>query len=520
MPSPSANLKSVSVGDILADKYRVERVLGAGGMGVVVAAMHLELDEKVAIKFLLDDADLESEHAERFLREARAAVKIKSEHVARVIDVGRLPSRAPYMVMEYLEGADLNDYVARKKLQVEDAVDYVIQACEAMSVAHRAGIVHRDLKPANLFRAKRPDGSVVIKVLDFGISKVLLPDASQAALTQTSTMMGSPLYMSPEQMRSTKNADARSDIWSLGAILYELLTGTPPFNSETLGDLFAKIMLEGHQPAHERRAEVPVRLSQVVDRCLEKDPAHRYQSTEQLAVALGEFAPERSQVLVRRLGNTLRGAGNGPTDPPPRRETPALDATEVDLGNVALGGEALAAEARQASVQLAEQPDPVSGGHAGATRTSWEHTGRRGPDKTRPRYGLGLLLGAAALVVAGYAFVSHTASEPPDEARSQASTPVRAEPVESALPPVHEPPRADTTTPEPAPEKPEVDVEKFEAVAAAKPASSPAPGRAGTPKRAAARKPKPKPKPAPTADSTEKAVQLQPAKNPLSIEFK
>jgi serine/threonine protein kinase len=195
-------------------------------MGVVVAAMHLSLRQKVAIKFLLPGAS--KEVVQRFLREARSAARLKSDHVARVIDVSELETGAPYMVMEYLEGNDLSR-VLRKRgaFPIVDAVDFVLQACEAIAEAHTAGIVHRDLKPANLFLTKAADGSATVKVLDFGISKDTGAEDGgepESPLTQTA-MLGSPNYMSPEQMRSTRDADARADIWSLGVILYQLLTG-------------------------------------------------------------------------------------------------------------------------------------------------------------------------------------------------------------------------------------------------------------------------------------------------------
>mgnify|MGYP001062724726 FL=1 len=226
----NAPLTEVQPGDLLAGKYRIERVLGRGGMGVVVSAVHEALDERVALKFLLPEALANQEAVQRFLREARAAVKIRSEHVARVTDVGTLESGAPYMVMEYLDGVDLARYLeSRGPLPVPEAVEYMLQACEALAEAHALGIVHRDLKPANLFRIERVDGTPSIKLLDFGISKVI---AHQVALTQTSSMLGSPLYMAPEQMTSSKHVDARADVWALGIILFELVTGEPPFQGD------------------------------------------------------------------------------------------------------------------------------------------------------------------------------------------------------------------------------------------------------------------------------------------------
>ena len=169
---------------VLLGKYRVDRILGAGGIGVIVAAHHLQLDERVAIKFLLPDALQSPDVVARFAQEARAAVKIKSEHVVRVIDVGTLASGSPYMVMEYLEGADLSAVLSRRgPMPVEEVVGLVLQACEALAEAHALGIVHRDLKPANLFSIARADGSASVKVLDFGISKVTTAGADMGMTT-------------------------------------------------------------------------------------------------------------------------------------------------------------------------------------------------------------------------------------------------------------------------------------------------------------------------------------------------
>jgi len=228
---------SLAPGTLLAGKYRVERVLGQGGMGVVVAAQHIHLEERVAIKLMLAEAAFSAEAVARFVREARAAAQLESAHVAKVSDVGTLEDGRPYMVMEYLDGHDLaNVLAANGPLPLQDAIDYLLQASEAIAEAHSIGIVHRDLKPANLFLTRRRDRTPQVKVLDFGISKVSgsARSSSDNALTRTSTLMGTPLYMSPEQMTSVRDVDARSDIWALGIILFELLTGAPPFVGETL----------------------------------------------------------------------------------------------------------------------------------------------------------------------------------------------------------------------------------------------------------------------------------------------
>jgi serine/threonine protein kinase len=275
----------VQPGDILLGKYRVEHVLGQGGMGVVVAATHLDLAELFAIKFLLPEA-LESDQAvERFLREARAAARLKGEHVAKVHDVGRLESGAPYMVMEHLEGMDL-DKVGRAHgpLPVEEAVLYVLQACDAVAEAHARGIVHRDLKPANLFLTQRHDGTACVKVLDFGISKQRTQDSLE--LTTTGMVLGSPLYMSPEQMIRSKEVDLRSDIWSMGVVLYKLLTGHAPFQAETLTELVGRVLQDTPMRPSQLRPDLSRALDAIVLRCLKKRPEQRFATMDALAAAL------------------------------------------------------------------------------------------------------------------------------------------------------------------------------------------------------------------------------------------
>ena len=300
----------IEPGTILAGKYQVDKVLGEGGMGVVVAATDTQLERRVAIKFLLPEYADHHEAGQRFMREARAAVKIQSEHIARVIDVNRMDNGSPYMVMEYLQGADLSNVLhARGPLPVDEATSFVLQACEAIAEAHSYGIVHRDLKPANLFLAQQPDGTSKIKVLDFGISKMTIQGSTDPSLTRTSSMMGSPLYMSPEQMRSTRNVDARADIWALGVILYELLTAQPPFNGESIPTLSAKILLEEPEPLRARRPDVPLELERVILRTLRKDPAERFPSISELALGLLPFAPRRAQHNVERITKLLQSAG-------------------------------------------------------------------------------------------------------------------------------------------------------------------------------------------------------------------
>jgi serine/threonine-protein kinase len=275
----------------------------------VVAAHHIHLDHRVAIKFLLPQALASKEAVARFAREARAAVKIKGEHVARVTDVGTLENGSPYMVMEYLEGSDLSQWVERSgPLRFEQAAEFVLQACEAIAEAHALGIVHRDLKPANLFVVRRPDGSLSVKVLDFGISKSPLA-AGSSGMTHTFAIMGSPLYMSPEQIQSSKDVDSRTDIWALGAVLYELVTGHSPFVAETLTELAYQIISQQPPPLRDKRADASLELERVILKCLEKDRAQRFQSVAELATALVQLAPARAKVSVERIFGILHAAG-------------------------------------------------------------------------------------------------------------------------------------------------------------------------------------------------------------------
>jgi serine/threonine-protein kinase len=321
----------VKEGDVLAAKYRIEKVIGVGGMGIVVSAMHLELDQRVALKFLLPQAALNEELVGRFVREAKSSVKLKGTHVAKVLDVGRMDDGRAYIVMEYLEGRDLGAELkaSQEQLAIEDAVSWMLQACEGLAEAHALGIVHRDLKPGNLFLTRGLDDRPLVKLLDFGISKSINPNASDMlSLTKTEMLLGSPLYMAPEQMRSSKYVDERSDIWGLGAIAYELLTRRVPFEADTLLDLCFKVAQEGCVAVHEVRSDVPVALSDVVMRCLEKDPQSRYTDIGELAVALEPFASEADRGSAARTIAVLasgiqRARAPAPSDPEAGKSNPA-----------------------------------------------------------------------------------------------------------------------------------------------------------------------------------------------------
>ncbi|HEX8111974.1 MAG TPA: serine/threonine-protein kinase, partial [Kofleriaceae bacterium] len=311
MATPRSIDAGVGIGEIFVDKYRVDRILGHGGMGVVAMCTHLALNEHVAIKMLRKDVLDDADAVERFMREAQAAVKLKSEYVARVIDVGRSSANVPYMVMEYLDGEDLGQLLEdRRTLGVPWAVEITMQCCEALAEAHSLGIVHRDVKPTNLFVTWRPDGSAIIKVLDFGISKALT--GNSMALTQTQSLLGTPAYMSPEQMRSARMVDARTDIWSLGTVLYEMLEGRRPFEAESFSEMCVKVAVD--DPG--AMTQTPPGLQLVVLRCLEKSPDQRYPSMAELARDLVPFAqdPHQAQVLVERMTRTLRRSQAQPVE--------------------------------------------------------------------------------------------------------------------------------------------------------------------------------------------------------------
>lgn len=294
---------SFATGDIIDGKYRVDRILGEGGMGMVVAATHLHLHQQVALKFMRPEAMGIPDAAARFSREARAAARLRGEHVCRVLDMGQIPGGAPYIVIEHLDGEDLSAKLRRQgRFSATNAVGLVLQAADAMAEAHAAGIVHRDLKPANLFVTIRPDGTPWLKVLDFGVSKLLTTDTSSNLVdTRSHALIGSPLYMAPEQLLSARDADARVDIWALGVILFQLIAGRTPMSGESLPETVAQVL---HDDAPRLASAVPgvsPTLDGVVARCLARDRDARYGSVAALASALAPMAPEWAAHLPARI---------------------------------------------------------------------------------------------------------------------------------------------------------------------------------------------------------------------------
>ncbi len=292
-------------GEVLAGKYRIEKVVGEGGMGVVFAARHVALDQVFAVKVLLTDSLKGDDVVERFVREAQAAARLQSEHVARVMDAGSLENGVPFLAMEYLEGCDLEELLKlNKQLTIVETVDYVLQALAAMGQAHAAGIVHRDLKPSNLFLALRPDGTNIIKILDFGISKQTAARREEKALTGRA-VLGSPAYMPPEQLRNAKTVDARADLWALGIVLHELLAGVPPFDGDGLGEIFAAILEKEPSSLRAIRPDVPVSLEDAILKCLKRDVDQRWQTAGELARALVPHGSGKWSHVVEGIEQTL-----------------------------------------------------------------------------------------------------------------------------------------------------------------------------------------------------------------------
>jgi len=301
-PPSESRTRRYSPGETLAGIYRVERFLGEGGMGVVFGARHLPTGRVVALKVLHTDM-VGAESVARFWREVRAVSLLQDPHVVRIFDVGTLADETPYMAMELLEGETLAKRLEREgPLPIERARDYVLQACDAVAAAHAIGVVHRDLKPENMFITRLASGGEILKVVDFGISKTMRATMSddQQKLTKTTDVFGSPTYMSPEQLRASRDVDARTDVWSLGVILHELIAGKPPFEAGSVAEIFGAILYQPTPPLTEIRGDVPRELEAVVLRALEKDLAQRFADVPSFAAALAQSDQPAAPDVPRR----------------------------------------------------------------------------------------------------------------------------------------------------------------------------------------------------------------------------
>jgi serine/threonine protein kinase len=421
-------------GDVILGRYRIERILGTGGMGVVVAARHLALDSLVAIKFLLPDSLQNAKVVTLFAREARAAARIKSEHVVRVMDVGTLPSGAPYMVMEFLEGSDLAAIIrARGPLPANEAIDYILQACEAIAEAHNAAIVHRDLKPANLFLSRRADGSELVKILDFGISKMVDTGGSHpsGSVTSTSAMLGSPVYMSPEQLNSSRDVDARTDIWALGIILYELLSGRLPFQGESVPQLCVSVLQAEPLPLTSLRPDLSPGLQAAIFRCIQKDRGSRFATVGELADALAVFAGPSSRLSIERV-----------------RRLSVAPATSTTQLLPMSGGELQEKPGATRILGADSSVDPAGRGKASRSPSAMSTGERPLPPKATARLVFGAALAAAVAAVAAAGLLTLRAirhPEPPlrpvtaEHRLEEPSHPVSPPPAPTALERPHPP---------------------------------------------------------------------------------
>jgi eukaryotic-like serine/threonine-protein kinase len=350
-------MRTVQPGEVIAGKYVVQGIIGRGGVGIIAAARHVTLKQLVALKFLRPEIASDPEVMRRFVREAQAAAQIRSEHVARVMDAGTLEDGTVFLVFEHLSGRDLARVLREDgPLPIDCAVDFLMQACEAIAEAHALGIVHRDIKPANLFLTRAPDGAAFVKVLDFGLSKV--SQSALSVLTAENHVIGSPHFMSPEQMRSSRDADARSDIWALGVVLFGLLTGRVPFEGEFLTEVCAAIL--GGKPLSllELRPEAPAELEAVILHCLRAKPEERIQTVAELAQALHPFAPAQGQGRAARIARVAHGAKLAL----PRGSTPP--SARAGVGG-SVGPQLLLGQEPSALLGLAEKaaqhgPSPVS----------------------------------------------------------------------------------------------------------------------------------------------------------------
>jgi serine/threonine-protein kinase len=365
-------MASVQVGDVLSGRYRIVGERGAGAMGTVFEAEDVHSRVRLAVKVLRPEVADIPNVAARLEREGRLVSQLSSPHVVRVFDVGRTPGGLPFVVMELLEGRDLGTELAeRGALPVGEAVRWVRQACEALDQAHRAGMVHRDLKPSNLFLARTPEGPD-LKVLDFGVSKEL---GGSAALTMTHAALGTPLYMSPEQVRSAASVDPRSDVWALGVVLFELVTGRTPHDGSSGPVVMASILADAPLTLRAARPDAPPELEAVVSAVLEKDPAKRIPSARALSEALRPFEPAVGiEAMPTMLGM--------PPEHPDLAPNPDLAArTELGGPPVAMAGaaaprqlEGLASLSRNARIAIAAVAAVlVVGGAIGAFRRFGKH---------------------------------------------------------------------------------------------------------------------------------------------------
>jgi serine/threonine-protein kinase len=411
-----AVLKQLTVGTVVDGKYRVDSVLGRGAMGVVVAATHVHLGERAALKFLRVKAAMGGggeDFQSRFRREAKVSARLKNEHVTRVIDVGVWRDRAPFMVMEYLVGSDVRQLVkANGPLPVPVVLDYATQVCTGIAEAHAQGIVHRDLKTSNLFVTKRADGTDLIKILDFGISKWAADASEIDELTKTGVVLGSPKYMAPEQLFGANEVDARADVWSIGAIVYELLTGRPPYDFPTIMRLCAELSTTNPPPPiSDVRGDVPKELEAALLKCFARDPAERVPNVAELASSLLE-------AMKQPLAGAVRQRILAMLDPKSNRDPLGTSGASLAIQSGAF------ASISAISTGPGRDPSPLSASGAAALPVSADATRAAEPEAAPRKKSAAWVL--AALLLIGIAAVTlwmKSSRDEPAKATGATTTP-------------------------------------------------------------------------------------------------